>query len=406
MKKLLPISLLLAFVAPASVFAQPFYECQVVSDAAKGRPCEADRGRIHACQIYDSSYKGGSIPSFCLNQCVDRSGIPEDCAVVIVAPSRNPEAHQGRSQVIEQTGLDPEDLGEIGGEVRDRLSGIENEINTDDGVDSDEVSYVVGRIVDVIKDIFKEKIGGAVTGVKDKIKDIIPGGDDEDELTEEDFMDTGLDSTQPGEYKTEKWPDEDGVKIAKIVDPYGIERYTSDGKHFYDNPYSAAHSGEGLRSLSNGIKDSWRDFTGFFSFRGKLKDKDKELQRQIAREVLDDAKSQRDKDVEKAYEKLSDKVKVPTFGDVPAKVVIESMKEASATDFAGGALRYIEERKGGMSPAGVRENYIEELSAGYGSFGEGVSLSTANKQAEAVIFARYEEVYQRYLLAKEFGRED
>lgn len=188
------------------------------------------------------------------------------------------------------------------------------------------------------------------------------------------------------------------------MDPYGREKYTSDGKHFYNNAYDAAYSGSGISNVLNIAKDVWGDFKGIFSFRGKLKDKDKELQRTIAREVLKDAKSQKDKDVEKANKKLSAKFKMPKYGDVPAKTIIEIAKEASETDFAGGVLVYIEQRKEGKSLSYIRENSSEELGAGYGTFGQGVSLSTTNKYAKAVIYARYEESYQRYLLAKEFGR--
>ena len=398
---------------PSSAQAQPYYECLVASDAARGGVCEQHRGRVHKCQLYDG-YSGG-IPNHCSNFCVERSEIPAACAVVTVGVSSNPEAHQGKAQVEEQLGIDIEDLGDIGGEVQSRLQGIENEINVDDGVDADEIQHVVGRVVAVIRDILGERLGDTVSKVTDKVKEVFTGSDDPEEtsddddedleeLTEEDFFDTGLDSTGFNEYKAEKWPDEDGTKIAKIVDPYGVERYTSDGKHFYDSPYDAAHSGEGFSNVVNGVKGAWESVKGVFSFETKLKDEDKELQRKIAREVLDDAKSNRQKDIEKAYEKLSDKVKAPALADVPASAVIEVAKEARASDFAQGALLYIEQREEGKSQANIKANLSEELSEGYGTFGEGVSLSTVNEYAPAVLFARYEEAYQRYRLAKEFGR--
>lgn len=430
---LLQVALVLAFatflmlVVHSSAYAQQYYECQVSvktvmrDDVA----CRDYVNLLHRCQIYDKNYSGSGVPNFCYGSCVNRSDIPRVCADVIVQPSNNPEAHEarvrddaieeGKNKIKEQTGIDVDQFRgtPFEEEVRERLEGVENEINTDDGVDASEVNYIVGEIVSVIKDIVDEGIGYIISGTREKIGDIednikenVPLIGDGDELTEEDFEDHSIEATGFNEYRSEKWPDENGTKIAKVVDPYGIERYTSDGKHFYDNAYDAAHSGEGLSNIANNVKDAWSDFVDVFSFRTKLEDKDKELQREIAREVLDDAKSQREKDVEKAYEKLSSKVNVPRFGDVPAKAVIEVAKEASATDFAGGALLYIEQRREGKSPATIRENFSEELAEGYGTFREGVSLSTTNEHAPAVLFARYEETYQRYLLAKEFGREE
>ena len=60
-----------------------------------------------------------------------------------------------------------------------------------------------------------------------------------------------------------------------------------------------------------------------------------------------------------------------------------------------------------MNIASIRENNSEVLSGGYGTFGNQgeVSLSTTNKYGEAVLYARYEEAYQRYKIAKESGRE-
>ena len=396
--------LLLAVVAPSTVAAQEYYECVVTSNGSRGGVCAQYQGRAHMCQLYDG-YSGAGTPSHCSKFCLNRSGIPEECATVSVRPSTNPEAHRQKKNIEDQIGIDLGALKGMEGEIRNRLGNIEDEINTKDGVDSGEVQYVVGRVISVIRDILGEKVTGFFK--KDPDDEDTESMDEEyDELTEEDFMDTSIEGTGFNEYRTEKWPDENGVKIGKIVGPYGGERYTSDGKHFYDNPYDAAHSGEGLSNFANGVSDAWSGFTGLFSFRGKLPDKDKELQRDIAREVLTGAKSQHAKDIEEAYEKISEKIDVPVLGDVPAKAVVEVAKEASATDFAGGALLYIEQRKEGKTLSNIRENLSEELSEGYGTFGEGVSLSTTSKQAEAVLYARYEEVYQRYLLAKEFGREE
>lgn len=420
-----PIIIFFVFISGTTFAnAAQYYECQisVKKSLRDNTVCRNYISIVHRCQIYDKNYSGSGIPSFCTDFCVDRSNIPKDCANVIVQPSNNPEAHQGRAQTDE-------------GKLFDRLKGIGNEINTEDGVDVKEVQYVVGRVATIIKDILEDKVMGVFRGIADKVGDIkdsiadkIPfvgdkkyGDGDKEPKWGTDIDGDGITDFDPNEdnpfdetssfesigfneFKIQKWPDEDGIKTAKIVDMYGKERYTSDGKHFYDNAYDAAHSGSGFSNISNKIGDAWSSFTGIFSFRGKLSDKDKELQREIAREVLKDAKSQKEKDVEKAYEKLSAKFKAPKFGDIPAKAVIEIAKEANATDFAGGVLVYIEQRKEGDSPSTIRENSSEELSAGYGTFGRGVSLSTVNQYAEAVIYARYEEAYQRYLLAKEFGR--
>ncbi|XKT74356.1 MAG: hypothetical protein ACJKTH_03305 [Patescibacteria group bacterium UBA2163] len=418
---------LFVFTIPFTTHAQEYYECQVSVKASMRDDvtCRDYLNFTHRCQIYDKKYSGSGVPNFCSSECLNRSDIPRVCADVIVQRSNNPEAHEkrnaiekeGKDQIEDQLGVDIDQFmgTDIEKEVRNRLEGIENEINTEDGIDSGEIQYITKRIVAVIRDILGEKVGGVITGTKEKIgnfgntiKNNIPiiGNAGDDELTEEDFEDHSIEATGFNEFRTEKWPDDDGTKIAKIVDPYGIERYTSDGKHFYDNAYDAAHSQEGFSNMVNTVGDAWEGFTGIFSFRTKLKDGDKELQREIAREVLNDAQNQREKDIEKAYEKLSGQIKTPTLGNVPAKAVIEVAKEASATDFAGGALLYIEQREEGKSPATIKTNLSEELSEGYGTFGRGVSLSTTNKDAPAVLFARYEETYQRYLLAKEFGRKE
>ncbi len=335
--------------------------------------------------------------------------------------SNNPDVQKGIQQIKEQTGIDVNKIDPgVVREVQKRLEGIENEINIEDGVDAKEIQYIVGRIIPILKGVLKENVIGTLENIKDGIPFV--GGDKEPKWGT-DIDGDGITDFDPNEenpfdetdaftgvsfntFDTQNWPDENGTKIAKMVDPYGKERFTSDGKHFYNNAYDAAHSGSGLSNISNTVGDAWSDFKGIFSFKGKLPDKDKELQREIAREVLKDAKSQKEKDVEKAYDKLSDKFKVPKFGDVPAKTVIEIAKEARETDFAGGVLVYITERKKGSSMATIKENFSEELSDGYGTFGKGVSLSTTNKYAQAVIYARYEETYQRYLLAKEFGRKE
>ena len=432
MKKILFLFIFIALY-PIGASAQQVYECVVRADTTKGTECSNLGGLEHKCQLYDG-YSGSGVPDFCSGFCLNRSGIPEYCASVSVQASGNPEAHSAKKQVEEQTGINLDSIKGLEGEIVDRLSGIENEINTEDGVDAEEVEYIIGRVVSIIKDIISDNLGNtvsnAVGGVNDKfneVKEIVVdklpfvGNDDGDDTVGEDingdgitdfdfdeedpFATTGLDAVKPGGYDFDTWPDENGTKIAKIVDAYGIERYTSDGEHFYDKPYDAAHSGSGVSAAWNGAKDAISDVGDWF-WKTKDVDKDKQLQDDIAREVLSDTKSKKEKDVDKAYEKYSDKIKTPAFGDVPAKAVIEVMKEVSEKDFASAAQVYIEERKNGNSPAVIRENNSTILSGGYGTFGNqgGVSQVTANKHATAVLYARYEEVYQRYEIAKELGR--
>jgi hypothetical protein len=369
------IILLTLFFAPNTIFAQQYYECQIsVKTSMRDNPnCSANTGRVHKCQIYDNNYSGSGTPEFCATTCLNRSNIPQSCANIIVAPSTNPEAHTGNN-----TNINNEILKNVAEEAKNKLSDVSKTFS--------DIKEKANDIKDKIIETFSDK--------------------ENNESNEEDFTYNSIEGTGLNEYNVGKWPDENGIKVAKIVDPYGKERYTSDGKHFYGTVYDAAHSKEGLSNISNKIGDAWSSFTSIFSFKTKLKDKDKELQREIAREVLRDSKSQKEKDVETAYEKLSSKISVPTFGDIPAKAIVEIAKEANTTDFAGGVLLYIEQRKEGKSPKTIRANTSEELSGGYGTFGQGVSLSTTNKYAEAVLYARYEESYQRYLLAKEFGRQE
>lgn len=400
MKKVLLIAAVL-FALPVPASAQQYYECAVAFDPSVGEACEAYRGRVHMCQLYNWTFTPG-VPSHCTGFCLNRSGIPAECATVVVRQSNNPEAHEARGGEEEPVAPSIPNIpisDELIADLEQEGEALAERVNPDDGIDADEAKDIINTIGGFIGGLIGEKVDELRSGNEDE--DIVISDDEENP-----FIDTGLDATQPGEYRTEKWPDEDGTKIAKIVDAYGVERYTSDGEHFYDNAYDAAHSGEGFSNIKNKVADAWEGFTDLFSFRGKLKDKDKELQREIAREVLGDAKSQKEKDVEKAYDKLSGKIKTPALGDVPAETIIEIAKETNETDFAEGALIYIEQRKAGKSPENIRENFSEELSEGYGTFRGGVSLGTTSKHAPAVLYARYEEAYQRYTLAKEFGREE
>jgi hypothetical protein len=147
---------------PAS--AQQYYECAVKADTARGGICAQQSVGTHMCQLYDG-YSGAGIPEHCSGYCLKRSGIPEECAVVTVRESSNKEAHEGRSgirQGLQNMGLDfdSEAVQNIAGEVQARLGNIENEINTEDGIDSSEVKHVVGKVMAAIKDILGERMRG------------------------------------------------------------------------------------------------------------------------------------------------------------------------------------------------------------------------------------------------------
>jgi len=265
------------------------------------------------------------------------------------------------------------------------------------------------------------KISGIGTKIKDLFKKDKEGFDeegyDENGLDEDGFDRDGnfvsdiFDTVGSNEFKTQMWPDEEGVKVAKIVGPYGEARYTADGKHYYDTPAKASLSTGGIRKGMNNISDAFGSFASIFSFStSKTGDPEKDLQREIAREVLKDSKSQSEKDAEKAFkafEKTGKKLGGKLVG-VPADVVVQSMKEANATEFAQGVMIYITEREGKDGITGPKTaNHIfssppEELGP-EGGF-KGVSAAFTAGQPKAVLFSRYEEAYQRYLVAKELGR--
>ncbi len=335
----------------------------------------------------------------------------------------------------------PAITNELIAEIEREGEALANRINAEDGISSSEAEDIINVIFTFLAKLFaqsKDRViddaKGQVGNIKDNIVEKIPfvgkkepkwGTDiDGDGITDFDpnevnpFEDTGLSAVKPGQYRTEKWPNEDGTKIAKIVDVYGKERYTSDGKHFYDTPYDAAHSSEGLSNMWNGAKDTWGKF-----WNTKNSDKDKQLRMDVAREVLEDAKTQSEKDVDNAYNAYQaadfahDAVSVAQgtgspamfFAGVPADAVVAVAKEVSANDFSSAAAVYIRERERGEnnSPMEIRKTMPELFGEGYGTLGnEGaISLKTKNEHAPAVLLARYEEAYQRYKIAKEFGRE-
>ena len=145
--------LLVALALPHGVGAETYFECVVESDASRGGVCENFRGYTHMCQLYDG-YSGDGIPEHCSGFCVDRSDVPADCAQVSVRVSSNPEAHTVRAGVLDGTGLNTEFIEDIAGELQGALGGIENEIDTSDGIDQDEVTHIISRVIGALSGMF------------------------------------------------------------------------------------------------------------------------------------------------------------------------------------------------------------------------------------------------------------
>jgi len=75
---------------------------------------------------------------------------------------------EGKAQVEETLGIDVDSLG-IEDEVIKRLSGIENEVNFDDGIDSEETKYIAGKAVNAIQNILAERAKAVASGFADNI---------------------------------------------------------------------------------------------------------------------------------------------------------------------------------------------------------------------------------------------
>ncbi|PCI89973.1 hypothetical protein COB18_02535 [Candidatus Kaiserbacteria bacterium] len=422
MKKILLILsgalLLVGVVSP--VYAQKYFECVVTSSSQDA--CEPYKDTRFECQLYNPDDFAGE----CTSICYKASGIPSACAQQEIRKSRHPVTRTDWTGISDDSVITYDD---------DEAYNFNSSTgNNNNNVSPEEVQYIIESIVGMFRDdlfsnIKKQisGIGDAIGDAKDSIISSIPfvGDNDKEEIEKggsnksvdgtdidrDEVIDSGQDDdefdTDPyggsgfNEFKTRDWID--GVKVGRMIDPYGKEQFTSDGEHFYDTEYAAVHSGEGISNIVNVVGDNTSAFFDFL-FKGKSKDADTQLQNNIAREVLKDSQSQSEKDVEKAHEKISGKIKTPTGGDVPAKVIIMVAQESKEADFAQGVRSYISERKKGNDMSYIRQNFSQELSGGYGTFSAGVSQSTVAKQAEGVLYSRYEESYQRYLLAKEFGR--
>jgi len=209
----------------------------------------------------------------------------------------------------------------------------------------------------------------------------------------------------PNEYEI-MYTDE-GSKIIKFIDAYGQEKYTRDGKNYYDT-YGRAATDNILISTINKAKDLPGNIWDFF-FKTKLADKDKELQREISREVFKTLKSD---DIEKIEEKYADIVgdiassflpeQAKDLVSFPADSLKEFAKEAEETEFAEGVMIYIQEREAGSTKNQLYQNTPEELI--YGGIGGGVAAGLNAEYPKALLFSKYEEAYQRYSIAKELGR--
>jgi len=86
---------------------------------------------------------------------------------------------------------------------------------------------------------------------------------------------------------------------------------------------------------------------------------------------------------------------------VPADSIKEFAKEAKETEFTEGVMIYIKEREAGSTINQLYQNTPEELI--YGGIGGGVATGLNVEYPKALLFSKYEESYQRYMIAKELG---
>jgi hypothetical protein len=323
------------------------------------------------CQI-TGNYSGG-IPSFCSTTCLKRSNIPARCAKVDVQVSSFAGEKKSAPQIdniIENIKIPEIDIPEM--EIPEiDISKIEIPF-LNQKIEEEEEEYLCE---------IDEKWNG-----KECIADRV---------------------LLPNEYEVMYSPK--GDKIIKFVDTYGQEKYTRDGKNYYDT-YGKASTNNILTSTMNNIKEVPGKIWDFF-FKTKLEDKDKELQREVGREVF---KTLKDDKVEKIEEKYAEIVgdiassflpkQVKDLVTVPADSIKEFAKEAKETEFTEGVMIYIKEREAGSTINQLYQNTPEELI--YGGIGGGVATGLNVEYPKALLFSKYEESYQRYMIAKELGRVD
>ncbi|MFA5228283.1 MAG: hypothetical protein WC446_00725 [Candidatus Paceibacterota bacterium] len=345
------------------------YECIIMVDNNKisDPECLEYIQRGHKCQI-TGKYNGG-VPNFCLTTCLERSNIPAKCAKVDVQVS---------SFSGEQKGLP--------------------QINIDNIIENINIPEIK------IPEIVIPKIEIPFLNQENEEEEEYKCEIDEKWNGKECIVDKVL---LPNEYEvmyTSK-----GEKIIKFVDSYGQEKYTRDGKNYYDT-YGRAATNNILTSTIEKAKELPDKIWDFF-FKTKLVDKDKELQREVGREVF---RTLQDDKIEKIEEKYADIVgdiassflpeQAKDLVSVPADSIKKFAKEAKETEFSEGVMIYIKEREAGSTRNQLYQNTPEELI--YGGIGGGVAAGLNVEYPKALLFSKYEEAYQRYVIAKELGRND
>ena len=339
------------------------YECIITVDnnKIKDPDCLEFIQRGHMCQIA-GKYNGG-IPSFCTTTCLKRSNIPSKCAKVDVQVS----SFSGEKKVAPQ--LDINNIVENIKIPEIKIPKIEIPLLSEE---KEEEKYLCE---------IDEKWNG---------KECIP-----DKVI------------LPNEYEVMYTPK--GEKIIHFVDSYGQDKYTRDGRNYYDS-YGRAATNNILTSTIEKAKEIPGNIWNFL-FKTKLADKDKELQREVSREVF---RTLKDDKVEKIEEKYGEIVggiassflpeQVKDLVSVPADSIKKFAKEAKETEFAEGAAIYIKEREEGTTKNQLYKNTPEELI--YGGIGGGVAAGLNLEYPKALLFSKYEEAYQRYKIAKEIGRKE
>jgi len=380
-KKITLLSLSILFLSTSStsasfwddfmgLFSQELsgYECIIMVDNNKisDPECLEYIQRGHKCQI-TGSYSGG-VPSFCSTTCLKRSNIPARCAKVDVQVS----SFAGEKKPTPQTNID----------------------NITDKIKIPEIKIPEIKIPKIEIPFLKQEEEEEEEEYRCEI--------DEKWNGKECIPDEVL---LPNEYEV-MYTDK-GDKVIKFVDTYGQDKYTRDGKNYYDT-YGRAATNNILTSTINNVKEVPGKIWDFF-FKTKLADKDKELQREVGREVF---RTLQDDKVEKIEEKYTEIVgdiassflpkQVKDLATVPSDSIKKFAKEAKETEFAEGVMIYIKEREAGTTKNQIYQNTPEELI--YGGIGGGVAASLNVEYPKALLFSKYEEAYQRYMIAKELGR--
>lgn len=245
----------------------------------------------------------------------------------------------------------------------------------------------------------------AVTGVPDPMAACngspAPAEDDEEELTEEDFDVL----PKPNTYTIEG---EGGKKRATFVNVYLEEEFTSNGQHYRNNEGQTI---SWFPRLVDSGKEKWEGFKDWFKFWEKEhKDPDQELLREITSEVI--SKHKKDNDVQKAYEKVGERLAdaageaVPKYFSqlvsVPADTILIINEEAQLDNWFAGVQAYVGYRTTEYnSPDAVYDNVDESFLV---ADGRGVSGGEKTQVPKSVLIARYEEIYQKWNLAKDLGR--